>query len=447
MRVVMHLTARSLRLGLGLAIASTLVACSSSSGTSANPSTTEVASSSVARDKAPNVTTSDAEALRSGNTALATDLYATLSGAEFAGKNIFFSPHSISMAMAMLYAGANGNTAAQIASALHFTLPQAELHPALNALDLELTKPSAVANEGRGTTLDVVNSSWGEKQMKFQAPFLDTLAKNYGAGVRLTDFIGDPNGSRAAINEWVEDQTNDKIVDLLPDGAIDQKTRLVLVNAMYFKGQWANQFEPSLTKPATFHGRSGDETVPMMAGGGSLNYAEGDGWKAVELDFDASAIGFDIILPDSIDAFETTFGAAKLDAIAGAFEHTPVKLTLPKFKLPGATFSLKSALSARGVVDAFSETAADLTGIAQEKPLFVSDVVHQAFLSVDEDGVEAAAATAVVNAGGSAHVDPPKEVTVDRPFVLVIRQKQSDANAGTVLFLGRVLDVPGPDGD
>lgn len=402
-----------------------------------------MASSSLSRDLAPEVPSSDAEELRAGNTAFATDLYATLRTSELQGKNLFFSPLSISTAIAMVHAGARGNTESQIASTLHYTLPQEKLHPALNALDLALSSRKDVPKKGEDDggvpfQLNVVNSSWGEKEMTFRPAYLDTLATNYGAGVRLTDFLRDAEGARKTINGWVESQTNDKIKNLLPESSITPDTRLVLVNAVYFNAGWDHPFEASATNPAVFHGKGGDASVPTMHQTTAMGYAEGEGWKAAELTFAAGQVAFDIVVPDAIDDFEGSLDAAKIASIAGALKPESVTIDLPKFKIEGASFSLKDALEARGMVDAFQDGVADFSGIS-EVPLYVSDVIHQAFVSVEEKGVEAAAATAVIANEFTAAPADPKKLGVDKPFVFFIR----DVPTGAVIFVGRVLDLQG----
>lgn len=370
--------------------------CSNDAG-SGDKGTIAMASSSLSRDRAPKVTTADAEELREGNTAFATDLYATLRTGALAGKNVFFSPHSISTAMAMTHAGARGTTESQIASGLHFTLPQDRLHPAFDALDLALAQ-RADATHTKDVVpfeLKIVNSSWAPQGMPFVPTYLDTLARSYGAGVRLTNFERDAEGSRKIINGWVADETNDKVLELLPGGSISSNTRLVLVNAVYFNASWDLPFVEAATKPAAFHGKGGDVTVPTMHQTERLGYAEGQGWKAAELLFASNDVAFDVVVPDDVEAFEGSLDARTIASITAAFTPRDVAIALPKFKLEGESFRLKSALQSRGIVDAFDGGIANFSGLS-DAPLFIDDVLHQAFLSVEEKGVEAAAATAVV---------------------------------------------------
>jgi len=410
--------------------------CSSSKTDS--PGAVPMAASDLTRDTSPNVADAEAAALRDGNTAFAADLYATLrNDPSFANKNLFFSPYSVSVALAMTYAGARGDTASELKNTMHFTLPDDRLHAAFNALDLSLSSRPQATDGQVPLTLRVANSMWGEITTTFEQPFLDTLAVNYGTGVYLTDFINNPEASRNTINNWVADKTEDKIQDLLSEGAITSITRVVLVNAMYFNGGWSSPFSQSATTAGTFHGVNGDSTAQMMTKNASLLYGAGTGWQCVVLPYDGG-VTFTAIVPDDLASFESSLDATMLASLAstdGSFEQATVNLTLPKFEIKGTSFSLKSALQTLGTTTLFGDQA-DLSGISKSEPLFVSDVVHQAFISVDEKGTEAAAATAVVT-NGSTSPAPPKQVTltIDKPFVFFLR----DSATGTILFQGRYV--------
>lgn len=418
-----------------------LAACSSSSSSSDVGKNelpdVQVVRSQVARDDSPSVSDADGEALRAGNTAFAIDLYKSL-GADSPNENLFFSPHSISTALAMTYAGARGTTADEMAKTLHFTLPQDRLHPAFDALDLRLANAAKDLGEGSPLPfeLHLADSLFAAFDFKMQPAFLDTLAKDYGAGVRITDFASDPETARGAINGWVDNETNDKIQDLLGPGTITQDTRLVLVNAVYFKANWQNQFDAANTKPGTFHGAGGDTTAQMMAlGGADVPYAAGDGWQAVELPY-SRGLTFVAVVPSDMAAFEPTFTADKAQsitkALAGGYS---VDVTLPKFQIKGASFSLKNTLQKLGMNAPFG--AADFSGMTDES-VRISDVIHQAFVSVDEKGTEAAAATAVVMVGGAAPTEVKHvAIAADKPFVFFVR----DQTTGAILFLGRVSKV------
>jgi serpin B len=395
----------------------------------------EIARSAKQRVTSPDVAAPDLDDLVSGNSAFAFDLYRVLKEGH---DNLFYSPHSISLALAMTYAGARGETERQMADTLHFTLPQDRLHPAFNRLDLELAQrgEGAENKDGEGFRLHIVNAIWGQEGYGFLSEFLDVLAENYGAGLRVLDFAGAPEESRVTINEWVSDQTENRIEDLIPPDAIDPLTRLVLTNAIYFNAAWAEPFEPDRTEDGPFHLLDGGEvTVPMMRQTTSFGYAEDEGVQAVELPYDGGELSMVILLPDAgeFDAFENTLDAGQVDGIVGDLAHRQVALTMPKFEFESG-FSLVDALKALGMPDAFTG-AADFSGMTGDRELFIGEVVHKAFVSVDEAGTEAAAATAVMMPL-AAMPEEPVEMTVDRPFIFVIR----DIETGTALFVGRVVD-------
>jgi len=396
---------------------------------------TGVALSEKQRDTSPDVSTSDSTKLVEDNSEFAFDLYQALRQQK---GNLFYSPYSISLALAMTYAGARGGTEQQMADTLHFELQQALLHPAFNALDLELASrgEGAKGKDDKGFRLHIVNAIWGQKDYKFLNQFLDVLAVNYGAGLRLLDFISEPEQSRITINNWVSDQTEGKIKDLIPQGVIDDLTRLVLTNAIYFNAAWLNPFENELTSDRAFHLLEGDDvTVPMMTQTNSFGYATGDGYQAVELLYDGSELSMIILLPNSgqFESFQNSLNAALVDHIVSDLQSRQVSLTMPKFEFE-SEFSLADTLAAMGMPMAFSDEA-DFSGMTGNRELTISDVVHKAFVSVDEAGTEAAAATAVV-VGLTSAPEQPVQVTVDRPFIFLIR----DIETGTILFVGQVMN-------
>ena len=397
---------------------------------------TAIQLSSKPRSTSPDVSTSDARDLVAGNSAFAFDLYQVLR--EEPG-NLFYSPYSISLALAMTYAGARLETERQMSDTLNFALSQDSLHPAFNQLDLQLASrgEGAAGKDEEGFRLNIVTAIWGQEGFKFLDEFLDTLAANYGAGLRLLDYINEPEESRLIINDWVEDQTEGKIEDLIPEGVIDDLTRLVLTNAIFFNAAWIDPF-PEGTVDAPFHLLDGDEVlVPMMSQQTSaFGYAEGDGYQAVELPYDGREMSMVIILPDSgrFGEFETSMDTSVVNAVTAALAFTfDIALTMPKFEFE-SDFSLSKTLADMGMPIAFVPGQADFSGMNGEGRLFIQDVVHKAFVSVDEEGTEAAAATAVIV--GIESVRQTVEVNVDRPFVFLIR----DIETGTILFVGRVLD-------
>ena len=249
-----------------------------------------LAMSDKERVSSPDVAAGDLNELEDGNTAFALELYQRLKEQD---GNLFYSPYSISLALAMTYAGARNETEQQMGDTLNFTLPQGKLHPAFNALDQVLASrgEGAQGKDEKGFRLNIVNAIWGQKDYKFLETFLDVLAENYGAGLRLLDFINNPDESRIEINDWVSDQTEGKIEDLIPQGVIDSLTRLVLTNAIYFNAAWANPFDEEATEDGTFHLLDGSEvTVPMMSQTESFGYFEGNRYQAVELPYDGDEL-------------------------------------------------------------------------------------------------------------------------------------------------------------
>ena len=401
----------------------------------AQPVAGEVIQSEKPRVTSPDVSGADLATLVEGNSAFAFNLYQALREGD---GNLFYSPYSISLALAMTYAGAQGETAQQMADTLQFVLPQNRLHPAFNDLDLELARrgEGAEGKDGEGFRLNIVNAIWGQKDYEFLSDFLDLLAENYGAGLRVLDFASAPEESRITINNWVSDQTEGRIEDLIPQGLIDALTRLVLTNAIYFNAAWQYPFEEDMTEDGPFYLLDGGEvTVPMMRQTELLGYAEGDGYQAVELPYDGGELSMIILLPQAgqFETFEGSLDAQQVDEIIGRLEHRQVTLAMPRFEFE-SSFGLREALVAMGMPVAFSGDA-DFSGMTGNRDLFIAEVIHKAFVSVDEAGTEAAAATAVVMPT-SMPPDEIIEVTVNRPFVFLIH----DIETGAILFIGRVVN-------
>ena len=407
-------------------------------GACAQPASGEVLQSDKPRVTAPAADQAGLTALVDGNSGFAFDLYQALSKAE---GNLFSSPYSISQALAMTYAGARGQTEKQMADTLHFPLPQDRLHVTLNTLDLELAKrgQGAKGKDGEGFRLRVVNAIWGHKDYKFLQQYLDLLAENYGAGLRTLDFVRAPEPSRNTINQWVSDQTEGRIKDLIPQGAINDLTRLVLTNAIYFNAAWQSPFPKEATSNGDFHLLNGSRVaVPLMRQTGPYGYAEGDGYQAVELPYDGRELSMVIFLPrqGQFQQFETSLTSEKAKGIINSLKSRQVKLAMPKFEFDSA-FSLKQVLAAMGMPIPFT-TDADFSGMTGDRELFIHAILHKAFVAVDEAGTEAAAATAVI-VGIVSVPESPVEVTIDRPFIFLIR----DIKTGAILFLGRVVNPAG----
>jgi len=414
----------------------TIVGCRSSAGTDSGPPPGELLQSARPRITSPNVPEADLAELVAGNNAFAFDLYDQVR--DDTG-NIFCSPYSISLALAMAYAGTRSETEQQIGDTLHFTLGQDGLHPAFNALDLELASRGEGAPDGGGEKfqLNIVNRIWGQVGYAFHQAFLDVLAENYGTGLSLLDFVHASDASRIAINDWVAKQTRDRIKDLIPPGAINTLTRMVLTNAIYFKAAWREPFDKDRTGDQPFTRLTGDSIpVEMMRQTNDYGYASGDGYQVVELPYHGDEFSMVILLPDvgRFEEFEGTLEPSRWGTILEQVEYRTVALSLPKFTFEWGT-SLADTLAAMGMPSAFDPAEADFSGMTDVEQLFIGDVIHKAFVAVDEEGTEAAAATAVIMVGTSAPVEPVV-VTVDRPFIFLIR----DISTGTILFLGRVVD-------
>lgn len=386
---------------------------------------------------APAVGGPDAATLARDNRDFAFDLYHTLRTWE---GNLFYSPHSISLALAMTYAGAGGQTETQMADALRFSLPQERLHPAFNSLDLAL----ASRGDDDGFRLNVVNVIWGQHGHGFLPEFLDVLAKSYGAGVRTSDFASSPEDARVTINDWIASRTEDRIRGLIPPGVINPLTRMVLTNAVYFKAAWAYPFTEGATRNHPFELLDGGNVpVPMMKTEAEIGYASGDGYQAVDLPYQGFELSMTVLLPDRgrFGEFEESLDAALVDRIIADLAYRTVDLDLPRFEYE-SMLRLSETLRSMGMTDAFDSSASDFSGMdglsclaGDDGCLYVKAALHQAFVSVDEEGTEAAAATAVVMQQESA--GPPRvSVKVDRPFIFLIR----DRATGTVLFLGRVTE-------
>ncbi len=406
------------------------------------PPTTQPALSPVVvqsekqRITSPTGQSADLTLLADGNSAFAFDLYQALKDTD---GNLFYSPYSISVALAMTYAGARGKTAEQMANTLHYVLPQDYLHPAFNSLQLELSKrgQSAKGKEGEGFRLNIANALWPQLNYKFLATFLDVLAENYGAGLRPLDFARAPEESRLTINNWVSDQTAGRIKDIIPRDAIHTLTRLVLTNAIYFNAAWQYPFNVSATKDGPFYRLDGGTVVvPMMKPTEPFGYAEGDGYQAVELPYDGNELSMVILLPkaDQFKAFEELLDSQRVAGIIKSLRYQQVALTVPRFTYD-SKYMLEDTLPRMGMPDAFSGIA-DFSGMDGTRSLFIAHVIHQAFITVDEAGTEAAAATVVIM-GAAVPPTPtePKQVTIDHPFIFMIR----DIKTGTVLFVGRVV--------
>jgi serpin B len=401
------------------------------------PAEAKLIQSNLARALSPSVSTENQAELASDNLAFAMDLYQQL--AALPG-NLFYSPYSISLALAMVYGGARGQTEQQMADSMHFSLPQEQLHPAFNALDQELSKrASAAQDRGQGFQLNIANATWGQSGFPFLSSYLDLLAENYGAGLQTVDFANAPEGARQEINDWVARETQDKIKDIVPQGAIDALTRLVLANAIYFKASWLMPFDKSATQDAPFTTLDGSQViVPMMSlEQNKLDYLQGAGYQAVALPYVDGNVGMLLLVPDKgqFSQFEASLDASKLQSILDGLHYTDVMLKMPRFTVE-SSFSLDDTLAEMGMPDAFNAGQADLSGMDGQHDLYLSSVIHKAYASVDEEGTEAAAATVAIVGLTAIMPGEPVNLTIDRPFIFVIYDQPTQS----ILFVGRITN-------
>lgn len=388
--------------------------------------------------------TPEMETLVAGNNAFAFDLYAQIA-ATHDGENLLFSPYSISQALAMAYAGGRGNTEAQMAEVLHFDLGQEVLHSTFNALTTDLQsradEPIPMVEDGQRLQLNIANAIWGQDGYPFRAEYLDLLDQTYAAPLRLVDFRADPEGARELVNAWVEDETEEKIKDIVPPNTFNEATRLVLANAIYFNASWATIFPEFLTSDQPFFLLDDTEiTVSMMNSQERRQYASGEGYQTVAVPYLGGDMAMLLFVPDSgaFAEFEASFTPEMLNATIASMEMKTVNLSLPRFTY-GFAVGLGDALRELGMGDAFAGGLADFTGIYEPEgdPLFISDVLHKAFIAVDEEGTEAAAATVVTFEATTALMPTDiVELKIDRPFIYAIY----DFKTGSVLFMGRVLN-------
>ncbi len=352
--------------------------------------------------------------------------------------NIVVSPASIALALGMARAGARGTTATEMDAVLR-NLATDEHAAWLNALDAALGARTGTFKDDSGkdqpVMLRIANSLFSQQGMKLLDSYLQAMASRYGAGVRLVDYRADAEGARKAINAWVSDQTEQRIPELLVPGTITPDDRLALVNAIYLKAAWLTPFTEAETKAAPFTRLDGSTvTTPFMASIGGLPYAEGSGWRAVQLPYVGGSLALTVILPDAFTSFEQRLTAAGFDAIIAALKQRSVTLAFPRYSIESKA-ELGQILSAMGMPTAFRAGVADFSGMTTEEQLFIAAMIHQANMDVDEKGTTAAAATAVLMRATALPTEPVT-VRLDRPFLFALR----DVPTGTILFLGRVTD-------
>ncbi len=373
------------------------------------------------------------------NNRFATDLYLHLAqDQDNSGKNIFFSPFSISTALAITYEGARGTTADEIQSVFHFPANDSERQQGFSGII------TGINSGDTSYTLRTANALWAEKTYPFLTDYKDTADRWYSAKTTNLDFINKPEDSRVTINQWVEEKTNNRIKDLIPAGAIDPLVRLVITNAVYFKGTWIKQFDINKTVDADFRVTSNKTTrVPMMERtdeGAIFRYADTADLQVLEMPYEHTSgkqLSMIVLLPkvNNLSSAERALDPKALPLITGKFQSQRVKVWFPKFKME-TEYRLPESLTALGMPKAFSP-AADFSGMDGTKNLFISDVIHKAFVYVNEEGTEAAAATAVImKYSAAAPENPIPKFRADHPFLFLIQ----DNETGTVLFIGRVVN-------
>jgi serpin B len=372
----------------------------------------------------------DLQTVVKGNSAFGFDLYQELKGEK---GNLFFSPYSISTALAMTYAGARGQTKKEMAEVLHFSLEQEPLHSSFSKLQSEL---NAIQDKGH-VKVSIANSLWAQEGYHFLDTFFNLNKKYYGAGLNFVDFARETEATRKTINIWVEDKTQQKIKELIKQGMIDSLTTLVLCNAIYFKGDWLSQFDKTRTMDADFY-ISPDNAikVPMMSQKSKFKFGDFGNFNAIELPYEGNDLSMIVLLPKEIDGLAelernlTNDNVGNwIDKLSNSYK-SEILVSLPKFKTT-SEFELAAALAEMGMPHAFA--GADFSGMTGKKDLFISKVIHKAFVDVNEEGTEAAAATAVVMERG---VSRTLLFRADHPFVFLIRENKT----GSILFIGRIVD-------
>jgi serpin B len=370
-----------------------------------------------------------------GTTAFALDLYHILARAE---GNLVCSPYSIYTILTKLSVGAAGDSFVQLARCLHTSPSLETMLPAVTALQQGL----AMQHLSGKIHLEEANALWPQSGFKLEAQFRQTLATYFSARPTALDFRRDPEAARQEINSWAAEHTAGRIRDLFPAGTIDTLTRLVLANAIYFKGRWANPFDPTRTKNTPFFASpEASHEVAMMTLSADFGYAQMDGFQALELPYTDHALAMCLLVPDAIDGLPDLETRLSLDLLASLHEDlhsTQARVWLPRFQI-SSSFALQPALRELGASDIFDPQRADFSAMTGDRDLFVSAAQHQAFVEVNEEGTEAAAATGVTMAV-RAMLSPPPEFRADHPFVYLIQERQT----GLVLFLGRVADPQEP---
>ncbi|MDR1397665.1 MAG: serpin family protein [Desulfarculales bacterium] len=372
------------------------------------------------------------EALSQANNLFACRLYQQLAGQD---GNLFFSPFSISSALAMVYDGAKGETALEMEKALNFPCRGQELTRALGGA---LERLNALRTQG-GAALNIANSLWPQAGLNLRPDFLARMKQYYQVDMSAVDYAGNEAGARRTINAWVAGKTGERIQNLL-SFPLAPDTLLLLVNAIYFKGGWLNPFAPGDSAEEDFYSRGEALKVRMMHKSGPCSYGKNEIMQILELPYAGKELSFLVILPRAdnpaaLAGLEKELSADNLRAWQDLLSYTPeAEISLPAFKLDWGTASLKEPLAALGMRNVFSGRA-DFSGLSEAENLNLDDVLHKAVLEVNEEGSEAAAATAAVMTRSARILSPPPRFRADRPFIFIIKENAG----GGILFMGRLL--------
>lgn len=379
----------------------------------------------------PQASHEDMEKIAKANNQFAMALYQLLGDEE----NMIYSPYSIYQALVMTYAGAKGETEAEMMKVLGLS-DNEEAHNLMNALNKVLQYvPNYGDEDMQPLVFTIANALWAQKDFHFEQDFLDKLSANYAAGLKLVDF-SKPEEASKLINTWVAAQTNDKIKDLIPEDLLSDMTRLVLTNAVYFKGAWRNEFEVSQTKKAPFTALDGSQKeVDMMSATFEAHALVNDDVSAAILPYVGHTYAMAIIMPEDFEAYQRALDAEKFSALIEDLEwqNPQLSLKMPKFKTESA-IDLKEKLIAMGMPSAFTGSA-DFSGMTGSKDLLVQEVVHKAFIDVNEEGTEAAAATAVIVEEKAMPSPERLSISFDKPFIYLIYNTETKA----VIFMGHVM--------
>jgi serpin B len=417
-----------------------VLACRSSSNNPTHSSLPEQAKSSLSYNSNPSVSTAAQQAVTSDLNNFGLKVLQSLAPSK---QNFATSPVSGFIALTMTADGAQGTTADEMKAVLYPDVALTDIQAAMNQLEQGVKRcaqPSTPASDGsKQVVLNLANDVFIQKGLALQQPFLDNLKTNYDSGVELVDFKADSNGATTEINSWVASETNNLIPNLIRLGALDNLTRLVLVDALYLNASWLTAFDANKTHAQTFNGVNGNKSTDFMNSTLSLNYAARTSWVGVDIPYYGGTLVMTAILPDSgqFDTVKASLNAAWFSNFDTAAQQQQVGLTLPKFTLAGSTVSWKPTLQALGMTSLFDGNTCNLSGITQQEPLYVSDVLQQVYVAVAEKGTVAAAATAVTAVAASIEQPPPTNIVFNRPFLFIVRVR-----GGPILFAGQIVSLP-----